>query len=778
MRITRYCLLLLSFFLSRTLLSTAAGKPVRPSPGERIVYRQNGLVFEWDLRQDDARLIRQATGSVVWQGSLLPSFWLLVNHHNEFVKASLAGTGGDGTPETGHRTSETGNGILETGNGTSETANGTRLELPLRIGRLGRGRLVIDREDWGIRFSSFSIEWAVPPPAIIEMYFGASDKILKASLVLPGWDRPFLPDWQSFGYCVPGAKEGPAQSYFRNWDFGLTNIALGSFGPSMGVPYGAAYPKPLYFAGMGSDEGFIALGAGAIPDAAMSLRVQATRGCFQYVYDEDSWGSLSSRARTWAEPLRISFGTTAFEAFKNYYRSFPVRSPAPVYAPAAFFNTWGLWREKKYTIAPIAAFARSLGASLLVLDDGWESSQGSGTPFGKRFPDLNADLAAVHDSGMTHGLWETLGWIDDTAAAGLTAADLIVGKDGKPVKANWNFDPSSTSYFCLDISSAKTREFLRQRTLREMHTLKPSLIKLDFGYGFPPPGMGVPRNPLYRGERQYAEILRLIATTAKSADPSVKIMYYGISPLAIEAVDIVSLDDQGDLWYDIAGGHGEWSIWASLLSDRGVAVAGSSGYSWEPDDEVILNTAIIGCPGASLPIAQPNGQPIPEKYLNRRLAIDKFFRRSILWQPVWLNSLTGNFNGPPRLNCWGRMEKIGDDTVLTALALRDAVRPSRPQDPPAQLPIPGMAGAYWKGRWALISQDDKDILSTPRLALIPFDPGEIVIPCPAKPAAITRLSMTGETLYDRWEWNNGLLKVDMPEDILAKTAGLLVRKNN
>jgi hypothetical protein len=445
----------------------------------------------------------------------------------------------------------------------------------------------------------------------------------------------------------------------------------------------------------------------------------------------------------------------------------------------AFFNTWGLWREKKYVITPIADFARQLGASMLVLDDGWESSQGSGLPNSKRFPHLSSDLTSIHDSGMTHGVWETLGWVDDTAALGLRAADLIIGKNGRPVKANWNFDPTSVSYYCLDISSARAREFLRQRTVRVMQTLKPSLLKLDFGYGLPSPAMGVPRNPLYRGERQYAEMVRIIAEAAKSVDPSVTIMYYSIGPLAIDGVDIVSLDDQGDLWYDIKGGHGEWSIWASLLSDRNIAISGSSGYSWEPDDEVILNTAIIGVPGASLPMRQGDGQPVRQKFLNRRLAINKWFRKTIRWQPLWLDSQTGNFDGPPRLNCWGRMEKIDEDSVLTALVLRDGRgRDILKNVSPDIRDFALLRQLEFKGRWALISQDDKDIFSTSKLALIPFDAGELVIPCPARPAAITRLNMDGEPSYDQWEWKDGKLTVRVTEEVLEKTAGFLVTKNN
>ncbi|MBN9380909.1 MAG: hypothetical protein J0H74_09095 [Chitinophagaceae bacterium] len=705
---------------------------------QTLTYGYHDLLFEWDLVKDEAHVVRTSTHSQVWQGSLLPAFWLEKDHRKMFVKAQTTG-------EAGYV--------------------GGKWRYPLRIGGLGRGWLTVVKEDWGLRFSALDIEWSSSPPAVIEMYFGASDKY-KGTPVQPVWDRPFMPDWQSFGFCVPGGKEGPAQSYFRNWDLGLTNIALGAFGPSMGTPYGAAYPKPLYFSGMGSNEGFIALGAGSIPDAAMSLRVQATRSCFQYVYDEDIWGPLPDRKRSWPEPLRISLGETALEAFQQYYRSFPAKSVKD-YVPQPFYNTWGLWRERKYTINPIAEFAARTGAAMLVLDDGWERSQGAGEVNKERFPRLGEDLQALHGRGMTHGIWETLGWIDDTTAAGLTSADLIVDRNGKPCKANWNFDPSSRSFYCLDISSERARNFLRQRTIREMREIQPALFKLDFGYGLPSPSMGVPRNPSYRGERQHVEMIRVIAAAARSVNPSVRVMYYGISPMGIDQVDMVSLDDQGDLWYDIAGGHGEWSIWSSLLSDKNVAISGSSGYSWESDDEVLLNTAVIGCPGATLPITQSDGKPIRAKYLLRRQALNKWYRRTLRWKPSWINSQTGNFEGPPRLFCWGRLEQ---DTVLTALALREGRRLEIPEGS-------RIRQMNWKGRWALISQDEGDILSTSALALIPFDEGEIVLPFPSRPVEISRLGTDGEQRWNGWDWADGRLTVRVTEEMLDTTAGFLIRRD-
>lgn len=759
------------------VMGKETGNETRNETERPFSYTQENFVFEWWLRSDSARVLHLPNRSVVWQGSLLPSFWLQVNQKKTFVKATLD------KPLDKHKVSETG-----TGSGVSGVGTGF-LDLNLRIGAYGKGRLRISKESWGIRFSELSIEWQATIPAIIEMYFGASDEAVKRSSVWPTWDRPFMPDWQSFGFCVPGAKGGTPQSYFRMWDFGQANIALGNFGPSMGTPYGAAYPRPLLFAGMGSDEGFVAIGAGAIPDAAMSLHIQSTKGCFQYVYNEDIWGALPGKTRSWTDPLRIGLGGNAWQAFKKYYSSFPAKAEGTTAAPKSVWNSWGMWGQKKYLTRPIADFAKSVGAKVLVFDDPWEESQGAGKPNLKKFPHFFEDIAYARENGVDIGVWETVGWITDPFAYGLKKEDLILDRNGKPCKANWNFDPAGESYYCLDISSARVRDFIKQRTLGIMKTVKPAVIKLDFGYGMPSPSMGVARDPRYRGERMAHELTQLIAATAKSVNPEVTIQYYSISPLWMNNIDLVAMDDQGDLWYDIARGHQEWSLWGSLLSDKGISIGGSSGYKWELDDEVVLNTCILGPPGAVLSIYQKDELPVEPKYFNRRLAIDRWFRKTIAWNPLWLDSRAGDFTGPPKMNCWGRMEKTGKDSVLTALVLRGSSAGSlQPitagnNQQGAAAGGTGVLGSKieervgtlkWEGRWGLLSQDDQDIFSTNRLALIPFDAGSITLPYPVKPVSVSQLNKAGETLFDKWEWANGWMTIRVSEGQLQETAGFLI----
>src|SRR5215212_6570508 len=231
------------------------------APPHEWIYKQGNLWFTWDILQDKANLTNK-NKSVLWKGSLLPSFWVEQDHVKRYVKATVN--------QKGNRVSE------------------NELFLNLDFENDGTGSLTIEKKDWGLNFRELNIKWKNKVPKIISMYFGTS-LVKNGRSTMPDTEFPFWPDWEASGFCMPGAKAGPAQSYFRNWDFGQTEIALGNFGPSLGTPYAAAFPRPVLFFGMGQDSGWIVFGAGSLPDAPMSLKIQTTLGCLKYLYREDLW---------------------------------------------------------------------------------------------------------------------------------------------------------------------------------------------------------------------------------------------------------------------------------------------------------------------------------------------------------------------------------------------------------------------------------------------------------------------------------------------------------
>lgn len=692
--------------------------------------------FEWDFYTDKAQMLQVNNQSVIWQGSLLPAFWIQEsNNQKTYIKASVVNV----------------------------TTTDKSTTLTLIFADLATGSLVVKQEEWGISILDLQVKWTAEIPRIIELLFGTSSIPEGRQSLMSDSNPVFSSDWEAFGFCIPGAKEGPVQSYFRMWDFGQTDIALGSFAPSMGTPYGAAFPRPVLSLAMGNNNGWMTIGAGSIPNAPMTLKMRSSLGCISLLYREDLWGA-GTRERIWENPMHIAFAENVWLAYRQYFNSFPEKDKLSSVHQKAIWNTWGNWRHQKYPIRPMGDFAKKVGAEIFVIDDPWEASQGLGRPDTIKFPELQDDLESIHQYGMTHGIWETLGWIGDTVACGLTKADLICDIKGNPCIGSWNFNPFAPGYFCIDISSERSRKFLIDRTIRTMKEMKPKLIKLDFGYGMPNPNLGVPRNPEIRGERYTFELLKLIVEAAKSIDPDVTIMYYGINPLYLPLADIISLDDQGDIWYETKAGHAQWSIWASLLCDKQVAISGSSSYDWFTDDEVILNSFILGSPGAVLGTTLNDGSPVPDKYLNRRLAVNTWYRKSIVWNPVWLNSTVVNMQTAPELNCWGRTEKLNGKDQLTALVLRGEKDNS----------LIEINSFEWKGRWAIISQDEHGIADASKIALVPFDEGFISIRLQERPQSIEHLNINGSVNFTDWKWENNKLIIRVDVNLLAKSAGFLI----
>ena len=395
------------------------------------------------------------------------------------------------------------------------------------------------------------------------------------------------------------------------------------------------------------------------------------------------------------------------------------------------------------------------------MDDPWESFHGSGTYNQKKFPGFNEEIDTIHRYEMEHGIWETLAWVDFPEKPGLTKEDLLLDRNGNPCKGSWNFDPFGPNHFIVDISSKNARDYLISRTKKVIREVKPRLIKLDFGYGISNPNVGVPRDPAIRGERYCLELTKLISKAVKEMDPTISIMYYGISPFILPYIDMVSLDDQGDLWLEGEDGHGQWSIWASLISDKKTALNGSSGYSWDDDDEILLNTIVIGSPGSVLP-NDYEGKKVPDKMINRRYAVNQWYRRSIQWKPDWLNSSTGSLSESMKLRCWGRVE-VAQDSFRSALVLRDNKGLADGQ----------LKRFNWTGRWGLISQDDKDIVESQKLAVIPFDQNSrISFPLSNAPKRVKKVDYLQSEKFDSWKWEKGVMTIRV--DSINDIAGFII----
>jgi len=693
-----------------------------------IIMEAAGKRLVWEVDKDQADLTVEgpceerssAARGEIWSGSLLPAFEIASGGGTIYVKAAPSALERDPA--------------------------GAGFRIALRFGKYGSGSLEGVATEWGLRFTSLKANWT-PDVRIVSMQFGTRPLTRTEQLRAPRLDCTYWPDWSSEGYCVPAAVSSPTQSFFRRWDMGDARLPLGSFGDAMGTPYAAAFPRPLYAAAMGGRYGWIAFGPGAIPDAPLTLQLQSATASLHFAYREDLWSPPDLTTRVWAEPLRLAWGDSGYEALERLYASFGPFEPKSAHHVRSFLCTWGDFKENRFDLKRLAQRAsRSAPADMVIMDDCWETYNGSGEPNLERFPDFAADLEVLRGFGYEIAFWQSLGWVDDPEASGLTAEDLLCGPDGTPRQWRWSGSPFGDSgyHYLLDPSSARTRTLIVERTQRIMRSWRPAALKLDFGYGFPGPDACVPRNPSYRGERLAYFLLQLTCEAAKSVDLSVTIIYYGVHPLLRDVTDMISLDDLGDAGdsaaHEIAG-HNQRCLWAALAAAHGMPVNTSTGYYWHALGSILLDTSVVGVNGLTLGEFDNDGGRMTDSDMNRWVALQAWHRRSCGWKPLWLEADIGSLKGEPRIVSWGRMEapREGEDTAatgavvagatevdaasvasLTALALRGRGGEKAVQY--EQVPY-----VRFTGNWALISQDGQDLNVSGRFVCIPFSAGTLVI---------------------------------------------------
>ncbi|MCD9020313.1 hypothetical protein [Cohnella silvisoli] len=678
-----------------------------------IVAAAAGRRLIWDTEKDQAVLavypddagevghVPEATHlkSVIWSGSLLPAFELATDDGGTmYVKASAISV--EQATERGYR-------------------------IALDFGTFGVGSLLCETTDWGLCFTRIEANWTTDT-RIVSLRFGSRLMTEKERARAPRLDRTFWSDWSSEGYCVPAAGSSPTHSFWRSWDMGDAMLPLGSFGDAMGTPYSAAFPRPLYAAAMGGRHGWIAFGPGEMPDAPLTLQLQSTTANLHFAYREDLWMAPDLRRRVWTEPLRLAWGDTGYDAFNRLYAAFGPFQPKSPHHVRSFICTWGDFKEGRYDLKQYTErVSRSTAADMVIMDDHWETFNGSGEPNLERFPDFEADLAGLRDRGYEIALWQSIGWTDDPEQSCLTAEDLLCGADGSPRQWRWSGNPLGEGgyHYLLDPSSERTRQLIIERTQRIMRRWRPAALKLDFGYGFPSPDVCAPRDPAYRGERLAHALLKLAYDAAKSVDPSVTIIYYGIHPLLRDVTDMINLDDLGDAGDSAAheiSGHNQRCLWASLAASHGMPINTSTGYYWDTLGSILLDTAVVGANGLTLGEFDNDGNRMTDSDMNRWAALQAWHRRTCGWKPLWLEGHTGSLKGEPKLVSWGRIESpSGGDSALTALALRNEGQETKHYD---HVPY-----VRFTGEWALISIDDRDLKHAGSLACIPFAAGTLVI---------------------------------------------------
>ena len=122
-------------------------------------------------------------------------------------------------------------------------------------------------------------------------------------------------------------------------------------------------------------------------------------------------------------------------------------------------------------------------------------------------------------------------------------------------------------------------------------------MKFDFGYEIPALDTVAPRDMSWAGERLLWKGLDVVVKALREENPDIVVMYYELSPLFTEHLDLHSPDD-------LFMATGEFDLeanrrffFSSLCGEFGMPTYGSSGYDWVSAPSIWFDSVAVGTLG-------------------------------------------------------------------------------------------------------------------------------------------------------------------------------------
>ena len=318
--------------------------------------------------------------------------------------------------------------------------------------------------------------------------------------------------------------------------------------------------------GAAPDELLNAVCCGLADTPKGDLLFEASTGAFGPIvsYRSDLWKHLHGPgAVTLGARLYWAVGPNYYEAIRRYYlglmRAGVIRkktmSPRKLeMALAPSFDTWGeqIAREQlpehldEPTLNAIYEGMKATGmkVKMFVIDGYWEGKYGNLRHSAERFPHFEETLNRIRSEGHYLGLWAAFLRCADPAEFGLTTSHMMRLPDGKPYIIST--DPSTlTSFYMYDLSQPEVQQVMRRMVKEFVRRYKPDFLKFDFGYEIPSLATAAPKDMSWAGEQYLSKGLELIVEAMREENPDIVVLYYSLSPLLLEYVDLHSPDDLG-----------------------------------------------------------------------------------------------------------------------------------------------------------------------------------------------------------------------------------------
>jgi hypothetical protein len=427
-------------------------------------------------------------------------------------------------------------------------------------------------------------------------------------------------------------------------------------------------------------------GLAELPNGDLFLETARNRYGFFVDYRSDLWGHQRGPGRlSLGAKLLWTVGPNYFEAIRRYYlgllkagvirkKTNSARKNAVALAPS--FDTWGAQVARNQnpdyfdeaTLNSIYDGLKSSGIKVktFVVDGFWEGKYGDLRHSAERFPHFEETLARIRADGRYVGLWTAFMRCEDPAELGLTTAHMLHLADGKPYMVRQSAPLPSKMYYLMDYTQPEVQRVLRGLAKAFVRRYKPDFIKFDFGYELPSMGVAAPKDMNWAGEKLLLKGLEVVVNAMREENPDLVMMYYSLSPLLVDYVDLHSPDDLmisiGE--YDLEANRR--FFFSSLLGEIGMPTWGSSGYDWVTAPEIWFDSAAIGTLGSlgSFSGPDPKALATPERVAKFN-GLTEAVRTSETFSIVPIDP---DYYGPVRgahCSSWARIEK--GEVVLVAL---------------------------------------------------------------------------------------------------------------
>jgi hypothetical protein len=595
------------------------------------------------------------------------------------------------------------------------------------------------------------------------------------------------PTLENFYLILPGISESPAMSPIVTSDLGLNVtcwLGRGS-SPTPGLLQQWGLPAH-FFCGFHSEKSrsvksslteylsdAFCCGLAELPGGDLFLETRNGKHSLIVSYRSDLWENLRGPGQLkLGAKLYWAVGPNYYEAIRAYYRGLiqagivqrknnSARKTAV--ALSSQFNCWGAESaiEKegaKLDEATLHSFYKDLKASgmksgMFVIDDKWEGKYGNLEHSSERFPHFEEFREQVRADGLHFGLWAAFMRCQDPADLGLDVSHMLHKTDGKPLISG----EDDSKYYILDFTQPEVEKVLRARARRFAERYKPDLVKFDFGYELPPLSVAAPKDMAWAGERLMLKGLEVVVNGMREVNPDLVVMYYCLSPLFMEYLDLHSPDD-----LFLAAGEYDFEanrrfFFSSLLGELGMPTYGSGGYDWVSMPEIWFDSALIGTLGSLNSFAgdERDSMPTPEriaKYngLSQALRTSNYFT---------IEPVDAEYLGVTRgahSSSWARFES-GE---LVGVALR--TRRLNGQWGTAKFRDIVQTSATV----VVTSQTSDGITTATKLAVVPYGEGELAIERSseqASPVAVTEHYFGGTSKQRRIEIRDGKLRLALRE---------------